>query len=177
MQVRTVETSESQASAPPSSTTRRRTTQPAHSTRRKPSKTPPVEASLQWVTARLPLPLVREIDAQAKRSGTARSDAIRDCLSLGIEAIRGRERVPSGRTEEILAALEGLRATLDIMGPPTLGVLRLLAHWSARNGVKVSEDELLAEVRAVGADEWEQAVLDVARDFAENDKTPLDDEG
>ena len=36
-----------------------------------------------------------------------------------------------------------------------------------RPGVKVSEDELLAEVRAVGADEWEQAVADAERDLPE----------
>jgi hypothetical protein len=31
--------------------------------------------------------------------------------------------------------------------------------------VKVSEDELLAEVRTVGADEWEQAVAEAERDL------------
>jgi len=31
--------------------------------------------------------------------------------------------------------------------------------------VKVSEDELLAEVRSVGADEWEQAVAEAERDL------------
>jgi hypothetical protein len=31
--------------------------------------------------------------------------------------------------------------------------------------VKVSEDELLAEVRVVGADEWEQAVGEAERDL------------
>jgi hypothetical protein len=55
---------------------------------------------------------------------------------------------------------------LDILGPPTLGTLRLLAHWAARDGaVKVNEDELLAEVRVVGADEWEQAVAEAERDL------------
>ncbi len=40
----------------------------------------------------------------------------------------------------------------------TLGMLRLLAHWATQGGgLKVNEDALLAEVRAVGAGEWEQA--------------------
>ena len=53
-------------------------------------------------------------------------------------------------------------------GPPTLGTQRLLAHWAARDGsVKVGEDELLAEVRTVGADEWEQAIADAERDLPE----------
>ena len=45
-------------------------------------------------------------------------------------------------------------------------MLRLLAHWAVQGGgVKVSEDELLAEVRTVGADEWEQAVAEAERDL------------
>jgi len=139
-------------------------------------ETPPTGSSLQWVTARLPVDLVREIDAHAKRMGATRSDAIRDCLGIGMETIRGREGVPAGRVEELLGALEGVRLTLDLMGPPTFGMLRLLAHWAARDGgVKVNEDELLAELRVTGADEWEQAVADAERDLAETSKSrPLD---
>lgn len=146
-----------------------------------PADRPGVEAlvtanSLQWVTARLPVDLVREIDAHAKRMGATRSDAIRDCLGIGMETIRSREGVPAGRVEELLGALEGVRLTLDLMGPPTFGMLRLLAHWAARDGgVKVNEDELLAELRVTGADEWEQAVADAERDLAEESKSrPLD---
>ena len=134
------------------------------------------ESSLQWVTARLPVDLVRDLEAHAKRIGATRSDAIRDCLGIGMETIRGREGVPAGRVEELLGALEGVRLTLDLMGPPTFGMLRLLAHWAARDGgVKVNEDELLAELRVTGADEWEQAVADAERDLAETSKSrPLD---
>lgn len=77
---------------------------------------PPAEDSLQWVTARLSPGLVREIEAHAKRTGTTRSDAIREALAVGMETIRAREGVPSGRVEEILGALEGIRAALDILG-------------------------------------------------------------
>jgi len=137
---------------------------------------PRTESSLQWVTARLPVDLVREVEAHAKRMGAKRSDAIRDCLGIGMETIRSREGVPAGRVEELLGALEGVRLTLDLMGPPTFGMLRLLAHWAARDGgVKVNEDELLAELRVTGADEWEQAVADAERDLAETSKSrPLD---
>ena len=136
----------------------------------------PTESSLQWVTARLPVDLVREVDAHAMRMGATRSDAIRDCLGIGMETIHSREGVPAGRVEELLGALEGVRLTLDLMGPPTFGMLRLLAHWAARDGgVKVNEDELLAELRVTGADEWEQAVADAERDLAETSKSrPLD---
>jgi hypothetical protein len=132
--------------------------------------------SLQWVTARLPPKLVREIDAHAKPMGATRSDAIRDCLGIGMETIGSREGVPAGRVDELLGALEGVRLTLDLMGPPTFGMLRLLAHWAARDGsVNVNEDELLAELRVTAAEEWELAVADAERDLAEKaNSRPID---
>ena len=127
---------------------------------------PRTEESLQWVTARIPAGLVREIEGHAKHMGTTRSDAIRECLAVGMETIHGRDGVPGGRVEELLGAIESVRMAVELLGPPTLGTQRLLAHWAARDGgVKVSEDELLAEVRAVGADEWDQAVAEAERDL------------
>jgi hypothetical protein len=110
--------------------------------------------------------LVRELEAHATRTGISRSDAIREALAVGMETIHGRHGVPGGRVEELLGALESIRVALDILGPPTLGTQRLLAHWASRDGsVKVGEDELLAEVRTVGADEWEQAVAEADREL------------
>jgi hypothetical protein len=152
---------------------RRVETKQAENPMRRPSastirpKTTQAEASLQWVTARVPPDLVREIEAHAKRDGTTRSEAIRECLAVGIETIRHREGVPGGRVEELLGAIESVRLLLELVGPPTLGTQRLLAHWASRDGaVKVSEDELLAEVRVVSADEWEQAVAEAERDLS-----------
>jgi len=83
-----------------------------------------------------------------------------------METIRGRDDIPAGRVEELVGALDAIRMTLDILGPPTLGTQRLLAHWASREGsVRVSEDELLAEVRVAGADEWEQAVTEAEREL------------
>jgi hypothetical protein len=122
--------------------------------------------SLQWVTARVPPALVREIEAHAKRTGITRSDAIRECLGVGMETIRGRAGISRGRVDELLSAIESVRLLLELLGPPTLGTQRLLAHWATRDGaVKVSEDQLLAEVRSVGADEWEQAVAEAEQDL------------
>jgi Arc/MetJ-type ribon-helix-helix transcriptional regulator len=129
-------------------------------------ETSPGDYSLQWVTARLPPALVREIEAHAKGAGATRSDAIRELLGLGLETIRGRDGVPGGRVEEVLGAIESVRLAVELLGPSTLGTQRLLAHWAARDGgVKVNEDELLAEVRSVGADEWEQAVAEAERNL------------
>lgn len=140
-------------------------------------ESPAVVDSLQWVTARVPPALVREIEAHAKRTGTTRSDAIRECLGVGMEAIRGRDGIAGGRVDELLGAIEGVRLVLELLGPSTFGTQRLLAHWATRDGaVKVSEDELLAEVRSVGADEWEQAVAEAERDLPDAAAVAADDE-
>jgi hypothetical protein len=125
------------------------------------------EASLQWVTARVPIDLIREIEAHAKRNGTTRSEAIRECVAVGLETIQNRESIPDGRVEELLGGIESVRVLLELLGPPTFGIQRLLAHWASRDrAVHVNEDELIAEVRAVSADEWEQAVTEAERDVA-----------
>ena len=126
-----------------------------------------VEASLQWGHREDSPRASREIEAHANRSGTTRSEAIRECLAAGIETIRHRDGVPGGRVEELLGAIESVRLLLELLGPPTFGTQRLLAHWASRDrAVKVSEEELMAEVRVVSADEWEQAVADAERDLS-----------
>ena len=136
------------------------------------------DESLKWVSARLEPQLVRDIDAHAEKAGMTRSDAIRDCLAIGLETIAERGGIPAGRAEHLLEALDGLRTAMDILGPPTFGMLRLLAHWATQaGGVKVNEDELLAELRTVGADEWEQAVAEAERDLYETSAATGQKEG
>jgi hypothetical protein len=109
--------------------------------------------------------LRREIDAYAESHGITRSSAASEYLSIARDALRERDGIPAGRADDLLEAFEGLRAIVDLLGPPTLGTARLLAHWAAHaGGLKVSEDELVAETRAVGADEWEQAVSEAERE-------------
>ena len=128
-----------------------------------------VEAShLCLIGLKVDSTLRSEIDAYAEAHGITRSRAANHYLAIARETIREREGVPSGRADELMEAVDGLRAAIDILGPPTFGMLRLLAHWSTRGGgVKVSEDELLAELRTVGADEWEQAIAEAERDLQE----------
>jgi hypothetical protein len=119
---------------------------------------------------------VREIEAHAKRSGTTRSEAIRECLAVGLETIQHRDGVPAGRVEELLGAIESVRLLLELLGPPTLGTQRILAHWATRDrAVKVSEEELMAEVRVVSADEWEQALSDAERALSGHKNAPNQD--
>ena len=123
---------------------------------------------LCMISLKVDAALRSEIDAYAEAHGLTRSRAANHYLAIARETIREREGVPSGRADELMEAIDGLRAAIDILGPPTFGMLRLLAHWSTRGGgVKVSEDELLAELRTVGADEWEQAIAEAERDLQE----------
>ena len=107
-----------------------------------------------------------EIDEYAKTHGITRSRAAGQFLQIAREALRAREGVPAGKAEEILEALEGVRTVVELVGPPTFGLLRLLSHWATQSGgLKVSEDELLAELRTVAGDEWEQALSEAERDL------------
>jgi hypothetical protein len=116
------------------------------------------------ISAKIGHELSREIDAYAEARGVTRSHAAAEYLDIASEVLREREGIPGSRADEVLEILERLGAAVDILGPPTFGILRLLAHWATQGGgVKVNEDELLAEVRAVGADEWEQATAEAER--------------
>jgi hypothetical protein len=120
---------------------------------------------LRALSAKVEAPLYDEISAYAESHGITRSRATSEYLTIARDALRERDGIPGGRADELLEVLEGQRGLIELLGPPTLGILRLLAHWAARAGaVKVSEDELLAEVRAVSADEWEQAVAETERE-------------
>jgi len=108
------------------------------------------------ISAKIETTLSREIDEYAKAHGITRSRAA------------GREGVAAGKAEEILEALEGVRTIVELLGPPSLGVMRLLAHWATQSGgLRVSEDELLAELRSVAADEWEQVLSEAERELHE----------
>jgi hypothetical protein len=121
---------------------------------------------LSLIGVKVDLALRREIDDYAKAHGITRSRAAGEYLTTARDALRERDGTPAGRAEELLDAFEGIRAVVELLGPPTFGILRLLAHWAAQGGgVKVTEDELIAELRAVGADEWEQAVADTEREL------------
>ena len=143
----------------------------------RPTRVDTGEARLCLIGVKVEPALRREIDAYAEAHGVSRSRAAGHLLAIAREAIREREGVPGSRAGELLQAIDGLRAAVDILGPPTFGMLRLLAHWVAQGGgVKVSEDELLAELRTVGADEWEQAVAEAERDLQETSGGTAQDE-
>jgi hypothetical protein len=118
------------------------------------------------VSAKVAPSLRREIDNYAHAHGITRSRAVGEYLWIAHETLAERDGIPASRADDIMEVLEGLRVIVELLGPPSLGMLRLLAHWATRTGgLKVAEDELLAEVRTVGADDWEQAVVDAEREL------------
>ena len=130
--------------------------------------TAPSPVRLLPISAKIETSLSLEIDEYAKAHGITRSRAAGQYLTIASEALRGREGVAAGKAEEILEALEGVRTVVELLGPPSFGLMRLLAHWSTQSGgLKVSEDELLAELRSVAADEWEQVLSEAERELHE----------
>src|SRR6266436_1002707 len=58
--------------------------------------------------------------------------------------------------EDLQRELRDLKQMVDVLGPAALGTQRILTHWAAQTGgLRVSEDELLAEGRLVADEEWQ----------------------
>jgi hypothetical protein len=99
------------------------------------------------------------LDQAARAAGKGEGEVLRELLA---EALAGRaaDRSPRAeKDEQMLVRLERLEVRVEDIGVSTRAAVRLLAHWAAQSGaVRVSEDELLAELRSVGRDEWQQAV-------------------
>jgi hypothetical protein len=99
------------------------------------------------------------LQAAAREAQMPESEFIRELLTWAVSVrVKGSPGGPTDN-EDLLARIENLAARLDDVGISTRSAVRLLAHWATQAGaVRVSEDELLAELRAVGRDEWQQAV-------------------
>jgi len=123
-------------------------------------------ARLSLIGVKVDRALRAEIDDYAKAHGITRSRAAGQFLEIGRETLCSRDGVAPAKAEEILEALEGVRTVVELLGPPSFGLVRLLAHWATQTGgLKVSEDELLAELRTVAGDEWEQALSEAEGDL------------
>jgi hypothetical protein len=101
-----------------------------------------------------------ELELAAHVSGKGEGEVLRDLLTEALAARAAHARAPDlAQHEALFARLDELEKRLDDVGISTRSAVRLLAHWATQAGaVRVSEDELLAELRAVGRDEWQQAV-------------------
>ena len=106
----------------------------------------------------------RRLRAYAVEHGfTSVSAAAAHLVARALDEEEGRVAVPAQKAAELLEAVGGVAAVIDALGPGVLGLVRLLAHWAAKSGgLKVSEDELLAEVWSVGASEWAQLLEEMS---------------
>ena len=82
---------------------------------------------------RFDLTLLRRVDAFATAEGVTRSRAIRELTGMGLDMVES-QKVPMGRVEEILEAIESEKRLMAPLGAATLGTLRLLAHWASQTG-------------------------------------------
>ena len=111
------------------------------------------------------------LKARAGVEGTSISSLVRELLNDGVEARDGGPgAVPPSKAERLLELVEGLaeavrdQASLTgAVGRAALGTQALILHWAGRDGaLGVDEEELSAELQAVGAEAWQQ-VLDELR--------------
>jgi hypothetical protein len=110
---------------------------------------------LAVVYCRIDRTLKAQLQHLARVAGKTDSDFVRELLTSAAK------HPPAGGAVDgmLRAQLDELAFRLDDVGVSTRAAVRLLAHWAAQSGaVRVTEDELLAELRAVGRDEWQQAV-------------------
>jgi hypothetical protein len=92
----------------------------------------------------------------AEREGLTLGEAISALLYLGLEFAERQRTGLKEDIEDLQRELRDLRQMVDVIGPAALGTQRILAHWAAQTGgLRVTEDELLAEGQLVADEEWQ----------------------
>jgi hypothetical protein len=104
--------------------------------------------------------LVEGLEDYAKSEGLSIQEAFETALSIGIEICFSEAGERDVRTRRMEKAVQDLLAVVALLGPPALGVLRLLVVWAAREGFGVSEDELYAEILSAARSEWAIALAE-----------------
>ena len=100
--------------------------------------------------------LQERIGAYAGREGLTLGEAISALLYLGLEFAERQRTGLREDIEDLQRELRDLKQMVDVLGPAALGTQRILTHWAAQTGgLRVSEDELLAEGRLVANEEWQ----------------------
>ncbi len=139
-----------------------------------PAKAKPAKADrLVLVRFRIGAEQARRLRAHAVSGGHGSvSDAVAQLVSRALDEDEGRRAVPAQKADELADGLRAVSSMLEELGPGVLGVLHLLAHWAVKSGsLKVSEDELLAEVFSVGQVQWQQVLEDLRGGAPSPDRT------
>jgi hypothetical protein len=108
------------------------------------------------VKIRLDEGLQQRLAAYASREGLTQGEAMSALLYLGLEFAERQRAGLKEDIEDLQRELRDVRQMVDVLGPAALGTQRILSHWAAQTGgLRVSEDELLAEGRMVAEEEWQ----------------------
>jgi hypothetical protein len=100
--------------------------------------------------------LQERVGAYAGREGLTLGEAISALLYLGLEFAERQRTGLREDVEDLQREMRDLKQMVDVLGPAALGTQRILTHWAAQTGgLRVSEDELLAEGRLVADEEWQ----------------------
>jgi hypothetical protein len=117
----------------------------------------PARGRLPRLTLRLGAPILGRVKTTAKATGRTVAEVGRELMTEALDAREEGRQWTHFRADDVVENQQRMEALFNRLAPGILGILRLLAHWAARTGqLRVDEDELLAEVRAVGQDEWKQ---------------------
>ena len=115
-----------------------------------------MEPRKEDVGVRLDESLQERVKAYAGRESLTLGEAISALLYLGLEFAERQRTGLKEDIEDLQREVRDLRQMVDVMGPAALGTQRILAHWAAQTGgLRVSEDELLAEGQLVADEEWQ----------------------
>ena len=98
----------------------------------------------------------QRVAVYASREGFTVGEAISALLYLGLEFAERQRTGLKEDIEDLQRELRDVRQMVDVLGPAALGTQRILSHWATQTGgLRVSEDELLAEGRMVAEEEWQ----------------------
>ncbi len=108
------------------------------------------------ITLRLDEGLHERLGTYAIRERMTAGEALTALLYLGLEFAERQRTGLREDVEDVQRELRDIKQMVDILGPAALATQRILAHWAAQTGgLRVSEDELLAEGRLVGDEDWQ----------------------
>jgi len=115
-----------------------------------------MEPKKEEVGVRLDDGLQERVAAYADREGLTLGEATAALLYLGLEFAERQRTGLKEDIEDLQRELRDLRQMVDVIGPAALATPRILAHWAAQTGgLRVSEDELLAEGQLVADEDWQ----------------------
>ena len=115
-----------------------------------------MDSRSEEVGIKLDRELQDRVRAYAAKEALTVGEALSALLYLGLEFAERQRTGLKEDLEDLQRDLQDVKQMLDVMGPAALGTQRILAHWAAQTGgLRVSEDELVAEGRMVASEEWQ----------------------